>query len=166
MVAVERSPHAGITRDVRPRRKVDSSIDAAISRREAQRKARYRVHTGASLRGWGPRSDRQGLAAVGRSRRCAAIREGCVRQASAVAHFEYPTAPEASFEYLRREVKLELGALSDQRRTGHHAARPGVVDDFPAAFPDWRCQVAALELARAFWEKATILQAEHHRTAG
>jgi hypothetical protein len=25
--------------------------------------------------------------------------------------------------------------------------RPWVVDDFPAAFPDWQCQVAALSLA-------------------
>lgn len=41
--------------------------------------------------------------------------------------------------------------------------RAWVVDDFPAAFGDWQCNVTALELARAFWEKATILHAEHHR---
>jgi hypothetical protein len=35
----------------------------------------------------------------------------------------------------------------------------------PAAFADWQCQVTALELARTFWEKATILHAEHHRPA-
>jgi hypothetical protein len=29
-----------------------------------------------------------------------------------VVHFEYPTASEPGFEYLRREVKLELGSLS------------------------------------------------------
>jgi Nucleotidyl transferase AbiEii toxin, Type IV TA system len=40
--------------------------------------------------------------------------------------------------------------------------RPWVADDFPAAFPDWQCQVTALELARTFWEKATILHAERH----
>ena len=34
---------------------------------------------------------------------------------------------------------------------------------FPAAFADWNCQVTALELPRTFWEKATILHAEHHR---
>jgi Nucleotidyl transferase AbiEii toxin, Type IV TA system len=85
---------------------------------------------------------------------------------SPVVHFEYPTASEAGFEYLRREVKLELGSLTDQRPTEQHAVRPWVVDDFPAAFPDWQCQVTALELARTFWEKATILHAEHHRPAG
>jgi hypothetical protein len=80
-------------------------------------------------------------------------------------HFEYPTASEAGFDYLRREVKLELGSLTDQRPTEQHAVRPWVADDFPAAFPDWQCQVTALELARTFWEKATILHAEHHRPA-
>lgn len=80
-------------------------------------------------------------------------------------HFEYPTASKAGFEYLRREVKLELGSLTDQRPTEQHAVRPWVVDDFPTAFPDWQCQVIALELARTFWEKATILHAEHHRPA-
>ena len=84
---------------------------------------------------------------------------------SPVVHFEYPAASEAGFEYLRREVKLELGSLTDQRPTEQHAVRPWVVDDFPAAFPDWQCQVTALELARTFWEKATILHAEHHRPA-
>jgi len=84
---------------------------------------------------------------------------------SPVVHFEYPTASEVGFDYLRREVKLELGSLTDQRPTAQHAVRPWVVDDFPAAFPDWQCQVTALELARTFWEKATILHAEHHRPA-
>lgn len=84
---------------------------------------------------------------------------------SPVVHFEYPTASEVGFDYLRREVKLELGSLTDQRPTEQHAVRPWVVDDFPAAFPDWQCQVTALELARTFWEKATILHAEHHRPA-
>ena len=82
-----------------------------------------------------------------------------------MVHFEYPTASEAGFEYLRREVKLELGSLTDQRPIEQHAVRPWVLDDFPAAFPDWQCQVTALELARTFWEKATILHAEHHRPA-
>jgi hypothetical protein len=82
---------------------------------------------------------------------------------SPVVHFEYPSAEDSGFDYLRREVKLELGSLTDQRPTGQHAVRAWVVDDFPAAFTDWHCQVTALELPRTFWEKATILHAEHHR---
>jgi Nucleotidyl transferase AbiEii toxin, Type IV TA system len=79
---------------------------------------------------------------------------------SPVVHFEYPTAAAPGFDYLRREVKLELGSLTDQRPTEQHPVRAWVVDDFPAAFVDWNCQVTALELQRTFWEKATILHAE------
>jgi hypothetical protein len=82
---------------------------------------------------------------------------------SPVVHFEYPSAEGGGFDYLRREVKLELGSLTDQRPTEQHAVQAWVVDDFPAAFTDWNCQVTALELPRTFWEKATILHAEHHR---
>jgi hypothetical protein len=82
---------------------------------------------------------------------------------SPVVHFEYPSAERSGFDYLRREVKLELGSLTDQRPTERHAVRAWVVDDFPAAFTDRHCQVTALELSRTFWEKATILHAEHHR---
>ena len=32
--------------------------------------------------------------------------------------------------------------------------------------PDWQCDVVALGLDRTFWEKATILHAEHHRPVG
>nr|WP_316640422.1 nucleotidyl transferase AbiEii/AbiGii toxin family protein [uncultured Roseateles sp.] len=82
---------------------------------------------------------------------------------SPVVHLEYPSAEKNGFEYLRREVKLELGSLTDQRPTEQHSVRAWVVDDFPAAFPDWQCNVTALELSRTFWEKATILHADHHR---
>ena len=35
----------------------------------------------------------------------------------------------------------------------------------PDAFPDWRCEVVALEVERTFWEKAAILHTEYHRPA-
>jgi Nucleotidyl transferase AbiEii toxin, Type IV TA system len=82
---------------------------------------------------------------------------------SPVVHFEYPSSEAGGFDYLTREVKLELGSLTDQRPTETHEVRAWVVDDFPAAFGDWQCQVIALELQRTFWEKATILHAEYHR---
>ena len=84
---------------------------------------------------------------------------------SPVVPFEYPTAEAGGFDYLSREVKLELGSLTDQRPTEKHDVRAWVVEDFPAAFGDWQCQVTALELPRTFWEKATILHAEHYRPA-
>ncbi len=84
---------------------------------------------------------------------------------SPVLWFHYPSAQATGFDYLRRAVKLELGSLTDQQPAGQHAVRPWVADAFPAAFADWRCVVTALELARTFWEKATILHAEHNRPA-
>jgi hypothetical protein len=82
---------------------------------------------------------------------------------SPVVHFEYPSGEAGGFDYLTREVKLELGSLTDQRPTETHEVRAWVVEDFLAAFGDWQCQVTALELPRTFWEKATILHAEYHR---
>ena len=46
---------------------------------------------------------------------------------------------------------------------GRHPVRPWLADEFSEAMADWRCEVVALELERSFWEKATILHAEHHR---
>ena len=62
-------------------------------------------------------------------------------------------------------MKLELGSLTDQQPVGRHPVRPWIADTFPQVFSDWRCEVIALGVERSFWEKATILHAEHHRPA-
>jgi hypothetical protein len=85
---------------------------------------------------------------------------------SPVLLFHYPSAQPPGFEYLRRSVKLEFGSLTDQQPVGRHPVRPWVADALPVAFPDWHCEVVALEVERSFWEKATILHAEYHRPAG
>jgi hypothetical protein len=82
---------------------------------------------------------------------------------SPVVLFHYPTTQPSGFEYLKRSVKLELGSLTEQRPIGKHPIRPWLADEFPQIFPDWSCEVVALEIERSFWEKATILHAEHHR---
>lgn len=84
---------------------------------------------------------------------------------SPVLLFHYPSSQTAGFDYLRRSVKLEFGSLTDQQPVGLHPVRPWVADTLPAAFPDWRCEVVALEVERSFWEKATILHTEYHRPA-
>ena len=84
---------------------------------------------------------------------------------SPVLWFHYPAAEPTGFDYLRRAVKLELGSLTDQLPTGRHDVQPWVAHEFPEAFADWHCVVTALELQRTFWEKATILHAEHYRPA-
>ena len=82
---------------------------------------------------------------------------------SPVLLFHYPSSQPAGFEYLRRSVKLEFGSLTDQQPVGRHPVHPWVAEVLPEAFPDWRCEVVALEVERSFWEKATILHTEYHR---
>lgn len=82
---------------------------------------------------------------------------------SPVLLFHYPSSQPTGFDYIRRSVKLEFGSLTDQQPTGRHTITPWLAEIFPKAFPDWRCEVIALEIERSFWEKATILHAEYHR---
>ncbi len=85
---------------------------------------------------------------------------------SPVLLFHYPSSLPTGFAYIKRSVKLEFGSLTDQQPTGHHTIRPWIAEVFPTAFPDWQCEVVALEIERSFWEKATILHAEYHRPQG
>lgn len=62
-------------------------------------------------------------------------------------------------------MKLEFGSLTDQQPAGWHPVQPWVAEVLPSAFPDWKCEVVALEVERTFWEKATILHTEFHRPA-
>lgn len=82
---------------------------------------------------------------------------------SPVLLFHYPSLQPTGFDYLRRAVKLEFGSLTDQQPVGRHPVRPWTAEAFPAGFPDWQCEVVALEVERSFWEKATILHAEYYR---
>jgi len=84
---------------------------------------------------------------------------------SPILYFHYPTTTSSDLPYVRRTVKLELGSLTDQQPIGRHPVKPWVAEDYPAVFKDWRCDVTALELARSFWEKATILHTEFYRPA-
>ncbi len=82
---------------------------------------------------------------------------------SPVVLFHYPSNEPSGFEYLGRFAKMEFGSLTDQRPVGTHAIQPWLEEEFPKQFEDFRCTLVALELERTFWEKATILHAEHHR---
>lgn len=84
---------------------------------------------------------------------------------SPVVLFHYPSIEPTGFPYLTRSVKMEFGSLTDQRPVGTHSIRPWMAEEFPQQFADFRCELVALELERTFWEKATILHAEHHRDA-
>lgn len=82
---------------------------------------------------------------------------------SPIILFHYPSSLLTGFVYIKRSVKLEFGSLTDQQPTGRYPIRPWIAEIFPAAFPDWQCEVTTLEIERTFWEKATILHAEYHR---
>lgn len=78
--------------------------------------------------------------------------------------FAYPSVTKQSSAYIAKRVKLEFGSLTNQQPCVPATARTllaGVLP--PGAFTDLTASVVVLDVARTFWEKATILHAEHHR---
>ena len=73
----------------------------------------------------------------------------------------YPAA--FSEDYLRPEVRLEIGPLASWTPSDRHMIRPYAADAFPDVFEDPACPVVAIAAERTFWEKATILHQESHR---
>jgi len=80
--------------------------------------------------------------------------------------FEYPSsfAP-ATTGYIRRMVKIEMGARADHWPCESKTVTPYVTEQFPQGFEEGSCAVKVLSAERTFWEKATILHAEFHRPA-
>lgn len=80
--------------------------------------------------------------------------------------FDYPTsfAPETA-GYIRRVVKIEMGARADHWPCETKTITPYVAEQFPKGFKEPSCAVKVLSVERTFWEKATILHAEFHRPA-
>lgn len=67
-------------------------------------------------------------------------------------------------EYLRPEVRLEIGPLASWVPSAEREIRPYAADSFPAVFDEPVCTVVAIDAERTFWEKATILHQQAHRT--
>lgn len=84
---------------------------------------------------------------------------------SAVLLFQYPTKEKPEAAYIEPRIKLEFGSLTGQRPVGEHPVTPWIAEEFPQLFQEASTRVIALEAERTFWEKATILHAEHHRPA-
>ena len=74
----------------------------------------------------------------------------------------YPAA--FSEEYLRPDVRLEIGPLAAWSPSGRHTIRPYAAESFPQVFDDPACPVVVMSAERSFWEKATILHQQAHRT--
>jgi len=78
--------------------------------------------------------------------------------------FDYPTSfPPDAMGYIRRAVKIEMGARADHWPCETKTVTPYVAERFPRGFRDPVCVVKVLSAERTFWEKATILHAEFHR---
>ena len=67
--------------------------------------------------------------------------------------------------YIRPEVRLEIGPLASWVPSATHVIRPYAFDVVPEVSENPACEVVAIAAERTFWEKATILHQEAHRTA-
>jgi hypothetical protein len=78
--------------------------------------------------------------------------------------FDYPTSfPADAVGYIRRVVKIEMGARADHWPSETKTITPYVAEEFPQGFREPSAEVKVLSVERTFWEKATILHAEFHR---
>jgi nucleotidyltransferase AbiEii toxin of type IV toxin-antitoxin system len=74
----------------------------------------------------------------------------------------YPAA--FSEAYIRPEVRLEIGPLASWVPSATRVIRPYAFEVLPEVFENPECRVIAIAAERTFWEKATILHQEAHRT--
>lgn len=77
-------------------------------------------------------------------------------------NIRYPAA--FAEKYIRPEVRLEIGPLASWVPSARHVIRPYAFDVLPEVFEKPGCDVVAIAAERTFWEKATILHQEAHRT--
>ena len=79
-----------------------------------------------------------------------------------VVEVKYP----AGFELkaIRPQVKLEIGPLASWVPSANYSISPYVAELFPKLFTRAVCNVTAITAERTFWEKATILHQQFHRT--
>ena len=78
-----------------------------------------------------------------------------------VVNIRYPAS--FSEEYIRPEVRLEIGPLASWVPSEERVIRPYAAEIFPEVFENPSCSVLTITAERTFWEKATILHQEAHR---
>lgn len=82
--------------------------------------------------------------------------------------FAFPQAsdsPTTELRYVKPLIRIELGARSEHQPYEVHPIRPYAAEDFPGVFSKPECEIKVLGAERTFWEKATILHDQYHRTA-
>ena len=80
-----------------------------------------------------------------------------------VVRFEYPAATTKGLTYVTPQVVLELGTHAEFVPRAQFTIRSFVAEEFPELMADAAAEVEAILAKRTFWEKVTILHAEHHR---
>jgi hypothetical protein len=83
-----------------------------------------------------------------------------------IVRFHHPTAVTVRHAYISPQVVLELGTHAEFIPRGEFPIRPFAAEEFPHLFAESEVRVTALMAKRTFWEKATILHAEYHRSPG
>ena len=81
-----------------------------------------------------------------------------------IVNFRYPAAAE-KVDYVRPEVRLELGTHAEFIPNDHYTVKPYAAEQYPEAFNHPDCTVRAIKIERTFWEKLTILHQERFRTS-
>jgi len=76
--------------------------------------------------------------------------------------FTYPRS--FKLEAIQPQIRLEIGPLAAWVPNEERPIRPYVADDFPLLFSRPSVQVRTVSAQRTFWEKATILHQEAHRS--
>jgi len=79
--------------------------------------------------------------------------------------FLYPTAFPEQAEYLRRAVKIEMGARSDAEPAETITIHPYISEAFSTLLSGSEIEVRAVKPKRTFWEKAMLLHEENFRPA-
>jgi len=77
-------------------------------------------------------------------------------------NIRYPAA--FTEAYIRPEVRLEIGPLASWVPSASNVIRPYVFGVLPKILENPGCEAVAITAERTFWEKATILHQEAHRT--
>lgn len=77
--------------------------------------------------------------------------------------FAYPSAFSDSLPYIKKAVKIEMGARSDHWPADEKLVQPYISDQFPEAISESKVSIHVLGIQRTFWEKVTLLHAECHR---
>lgn len=80
-----------------------------------------------------------------------------------VIEIHYPAAFKATS--LRPQILLEIGPLASWVPSTQANVTPYAAEEFPDVFQDPVCTVTAIKAERTFWEKATILHQQAHRTS-